>query len=48
LLAAGVEQRIVAQLEADLASGAWDAEHGHLREQGSFDGSLRMVVSQPD
>jgi SAM-dependent methyltransferase len=48
LLAAGVEQRIVAQLEADLASGAWDAEHGHLREQGSFDGSLRIVVSQPD
>jgi SAM-dependent methyltransferase len=47
LLAPGVEQRIVARLGADLASGAWDAEHGHLRERDSFDGSLRLVVSRP-
>ena len=26
------------------ASGAWDARHGHLRAQPSFDGSLRLVV----
>ena len=45
LLAPGVEDRIVARLAADLESGAWDAQHGHLREQGELDGSLRLVVS---
>ena len=25
----------------------WDAEHGHLREQDEFDGSLRLVISEP-
>src|SRR5437763_494886 len=43
----GVEQRIVERLEADLASGAWDAAHGHLRGQPELDGSLRLVVSEP-
>jgi SAM-dependent methyltransferase len=47
LLDPGVEQRIVDRLAAALASGAWDAEHGHLREQNSFDGALRLVVSEP-
>ncbi|HEY6780194.1 MAG TPA: methyltransferase domain-containing protein [Thermoleophilaceae bacterium] len=47
LLDAGVEQRIVERLAAALESGAWDAEHGHLREQESFDGALRLVVSEP-
>ena len=47
LMGPGVEQRIVDRLSADLASGAWDREHGHLREQESFDGSLRLVVSHP-
>ena len=42
-----VETRIVERLRADLASGAWDAAHGHLRERDSFDGSLRLVVSEP-
>lgn len=46
LLAPGVQQRIVAQLAAALDSGAWDAEHGHLREQDSFDGALRLVISE--
>jgi SAM-dependent methyltransferase len=46
LLDAGVEERIVAQLAAALESGAWDAEHGHLREQDSFDGALRLVISE--
>ena len=27
-------------------SGAWDAEHGHLRAQDSFDGALRLVISE--
>ena len=46
LLQAGVEQRIVARLAAALQSGAWDAEHGHLRERESFDGALRLVISE--
>jgi SAM-dependent methyltransferase len=40
------EQRIVNRLATALDSGAWDAEHGHLREQDSFDGALRLVISE--
>ncbi len=47
LVGPDVEQRIVERLAAALASGAWDAEHGHLREQEAFDGGLRLVVSEP-
>ncbi|HEY3946166.1 MAG TPA: class I SAM-dependent methyltransferase [Solirubrobacteraceae bacterium] len=47
LLDPGVEQRMVDRLAAALHSGAWDAEHGHLRGQESFDGALRLVVSEP-
>ena len=47
LLPPGVEDRIVDRLATALASGAWDAEHGHLRAQRSFDGALRLVVSEP-
>ena len=47
LLPPGAEARIVARLRTALESGAWDAEHGHLREQEAFDGSLRLVVSEP-
>jgi hypothetical protein len=36
-----------ARLRADLADGTWDARHGHLRTQPSFDGPLRLVVAQP-
>ncbi len=43
-VASGVEQRFVADLAADLASGAWDARHGALRTQPWFDGSLRLVI----
>jgi SAM-dependent methyltransferase len=46
LLGPGVEQRIVQRLTAALESGAWDAEHGYLRELDSFDGALRLVVSE--
>ena len=45
LVAPGVEERIVGRLEAALRSGAWDAAHGHLRGEETFDGSLRLVVS---
>ena len=46
LLEPDVEQRIVERLAAALSSGAWDAEHGHLRERESFDGALRLVISE--
>ena len=48
LLPPGVEEQIVARLAADLASGAWDAAHGHLRGQDAFAGALRIVVSEPE
>lgn len=43
-----LEQEIVQRLAEALASGEWDASHGHLREQSEFDGSLRLIVSEPD
>jgi SAM-dependent methyltransferase len=46
LLGPDVEERIVQRLHAALDSGAWDAAHGHLREQDSFDGALRLVISE--
>jgi hypothetical protein len=48
LLESGVERRIVQRLAAALDSGAWDAQHGHLREQDSFPGALRLVISEAD
>lgn len=47
LLPPGVEKRMVQRLDAALQSGAWDAEHGHLRAQESYDGALRLVISEP-
>jgi SAM-dependent methyltransferase len=46
LLEPGVEQRMVERLAAALDSGEWDSEHGHLRERESFDGALRLVISE--
>jgi SAM-dependent methyltransferase len=40
-----VEQRALAELEADLRSGAWDQRHGELRRRPSYEGALRLVVS---
>lgn len=36
----------VEHLRRDLASGAWDAQYGHLRTQPTFDGSLRLVIGR--
>jgi SAM-dependent methyltransferase len=47
LLPPGVEDRIVERLGAGLQSGAWDAEHGHLRKLQEYDGALRLIVSEP-
>jgi SAM-dependent methyltransferase len=42
-----VEGRIVARLAADLESGRWEEEHGALRGRESYEGSLRLVISEP-
>ena len=47
LLGPGVEERIFERLGADLESGKWDEENGALRKQGSYEGSLRLVISEP-
>jgi SAM-dependent methyltransferase len=46
LLEPGVEEHMVDRLADALDSGAWDAEHGHLREQDEFHGALRLVISE--
>jgi SAM-dependent methyltransferase len=38
----------VTRLSDDLASGAWDATYGQLREQPSFAGSMRLIISRAD
>ena len=38
------EQAIVDRLSADLASGAWDERHGHLRLLSELDVGLRLLV----
>lgn len=48
VLPEGAEERIVARLRAALDSGEWDARFGHLRGQRELDGSLRLVVSEPE
>jgi SAM-dependent methyltransferase len=40
------EKRMITRLAADLESGAWDAEHGHLREISEFEGAMRLVISE--
>jgi hypothetical protein len=47
LLPPGMEERIVERLDAALESGAWDSEHGRLREMAEYDGALRLIVSEP-
>ena len=42
-----VVARVVAEVERDLASGAWDARHGHLRALDAYDAGLRLVVAGP-
>jgi SAM-dependent methyltransferase len=43
----GVEDRYVAELSADLESGAWDERWGAFRDMPQFDVGLRLVVAEP-
>jgi hypothetical protein len=42
-----LQERIFTRLAADLSSGLWDTHHGHLRGRREFNGSLRLVISEP-
>ena len=42
------EDRFARTLEEDLRSGAWDQRYGKWREKPFYEGSLRMIVSNPD
>ena len=42
-----VEQRMVDRLAEGLASGRWDAKYGYLRDQDTYEGSVRVVVAEP-
>jgi SAM-dependent methyltransferase len=41
-----VAERALARLAADLASGAWDARHAHLRTEREWDVGLRLVTAE--
>jgi SAM-dependent methyltransferase len=43
----GAVARFETRLRDDLQSGDWDAQHGHLRAQPEFEGSLRLIVAMP-
>jgi SAM-dependent methyltransferase len=47
MLDPGVRERGTARLHADLASGAWDARHGHLRTLAELDVGYVLVVAGP-
>ncbi|MBS1863624.1 MAG: methyltransferase domain-containing protein [Actinobacteria bacterium] len=42
-----VEESIFAHLAVDLESGRWDEENGTLRQLESYQGALRLVISEP-
>jgi hypothetical protein len=43
----GEEQAIVERLGAALESGEWDERFAHLRTQPTYEGSVRLVISNP-
>lgn len=42
-----IVDRVVAAVERDLLSGAWDGRNGHLHELDELDVGLRLVVARP-
>jgi SAM-dependent methyltransferase len=47
LIGPEAEERIVTRLARDLESGLWDERYRYLREMDAFEGSLRLIVSEP-
>ena len=46
LLPAAVLERGTDRLRRDLASGAWDTKHGHLRSMDTYDAGYRLAIAQ--
>jgi SAM-dependent methyltransferase len=46
LLSPEARRRGSARLAADLASGAWDRRHGHLRHERTYDGGYRLAIAE--
>lgn len=46
-VSAEVQARAVEALRAELGSGEWDRRFGTLRQQPTFEGALRLIVSHP-
>jgi SAM-dependent methyltransferase len=46
LLPAGAEQRVVATLADEVASGVWDKKYGHYREMSNMVCGLRLITGQ--
>jgi SAM-dependent methyltransferase len=46
LLTPEARRRGSARLAGDLASGAWDRRHGHLRREESYDGGYRLAIAE--
>lgn len=44
---AAVVKRVTEAIQRDLASGAWDSRHGHLRQLSAFDAGLRLLINTP-
>lgn len=40
-----IAERFVTELGRDLKDGTWEKQHGHLRSQPFFEGSLRLIVA---
>jgi SAM-dependent methyltransferase len=45
-VSAADQDAFVQRLSADLESGAWDRRYGHLRDQESFEGSMRILIAE--
>lgn len=46
-MAPDVVERVVTQLQRDLADGSWDRRHGELRGMAEYDVGLRLLVAVP-
>jgi hypothetical protein len=46
-MSAAVVERVVADVQRDLASGSWGARHGQLRALAAFDAGLRLLINVP-
>jgi SAM-dependent methyltransferase len=44
-LGPAVRRRAISQLDADLANGSWEARHGQLLGDASFDAGFRLIVA---